>query len=187
MIADILKNDLWVLIVLSINLAASVSYFIIISNPRLKEKFYKLPVLIQKIYVLFFVLPLFISPFLAHFKLDLNNISITIGLCLSIIGILFILLSFLKIGTVPSITKAGLKTSGVYQIVRHPIYAGTLIVFAGLNLLTSSAIPIFYFPVSMLLYYLMTYFEEKDLLKIYGKEYIDYREKVKFRLIPFVI
>ena len=97
------------------------------------------------------------------------------------------MLSFLKIGAVPSITKAGLKTSGVYRMVRHPIYSGTLIVFAGLNLYNSSAIPLFYFPVSLLLYYLMTYFEEKDLLKIYGEEYINYRGIVKFRLIPFII
>lgn len=187
MIADILKNDIWVFIVLSINLAASVSYFIIISNTRLKEKFYKLPNFIQKIYVLFFVLPLFISPFITHYKLDFSNIIKVTGIFLSITGILFILLSFMKIGVVPSITKAGLKTSGVYRIVRHPIYSGTLIVFAGLILFNSSAIPLFYFPVSLLLYYLMTYFEEKDLVKIYGNEYINYRGKVKFRLIPFVI
>lgn len=187
MIANILKNDLWVLIVLCVNLAASVSYFIIISNTRLKEKFYKLPNIIQKIYVLFFVLPLFISPFIAHFKLGLSNIFNAIGLCISIAGILFILFSFMKIGVVPSITQTGLKTSGVYKIVRHPIYSGTLIVFAGLILFNSSAIPLLYFPFSLLLYYLMTYFEEKDLVKIYGDEYINYRGKVKYRLIPFVI
>jgi protein-S-isoprenylcysteine O-methyltransferase Ste14 len=79
------------------------------------------------------------------------------------------------------------KPSGVIRIVRHPIYSGTLVVFTGLILFNSSAIPLLYFPFSLLLYYLMTYFEEKDLVKIYGEEYFNYKGKVKYRLIPFVI
>jgi protein-S-isoprenylcysteine O-methyltransferase Ste14 len=187
MITDLFKNDLHVLLVLSVNLLTTISYFFIIINKKLKDKFYSFPMFIQKIYVLLFVVPLFISPFLAQVTYNFSAILKVLGLCLSLIGVIFILFSFLKIGVIPSISKSELVSSGTYKIVRHPIYSGTLFLFLGLTLINSSVLPLFYFPLSILLYYLMTIFEEKDLIRIFGNDYILYRQNVKYRIIPFVL
>jgi methanethiol S-methyltransferase len=78
-------------------------------------------------------------------------------------------------------------TTGIYRIVRHPIYSGTLILFLGLILFHSSALSFLYFPASILLYWIMTYFEEKDLIRMFGEEYLLYKQKVKSRIIPFIL
>ncbi len=187
MITDLFKTDLHVLLVLSVNLLATISYFFIIINKKLKDGFYSLPMFIQKIYVLLFVVPLFISPFISQVIFNSSIIIKVIGLCISLIGVIFILFSFLKIGVIPSISKSGLVSSGMYKIVRHPIYSGTLFLFLGLILINSSVLPLLYFPLSILLYYIMTIFEEKDLIRIFGNDYTLYSQNVKCRIIPFVL
>lgn len=187
MITDLLRTDFYALLVLCINLITTISYFFIITNMKAKEGFYRLPLIIQKFYVLLFVLPLFISPFLTNITFIENSFIRIVGITISLIGALFILFSFLKIGVVPSITKSGLITTGMYRIVRHPIYSGTLVLFLGLILSHSSALSLLYFPLSVLLYWIMTYFEERDLIRMFGEEYILYKQKVKSRIIPFVL
>lgn len=187
MITDLLKTDFYAFLVLCINLLTTISYLFIINNVKAKEGFYRLPIIIQKVYVLLFVLPLFISPFLTDVTFSESYIIKVIGIILSLVGILFILFSFLKIGVIPSISKSGLITTGMYRIVRHPIYSGTLILFIGLILLNFSVLSFLYFPISILLYWIMTYFEEKDLKRMFGEEYILYKQKVKSRIIPFIL
>jgi protein-S-isoprenylcysteine O-methyltransferase Ste14 len=187
MMTELLSADFYALLVLCINLITTISYLFIINNVKAKEGFYRLPLIIQKFYVLLFVLPLFISPFLTKVTFLENSFIKIVGIILSLIGILFILFSFLKIGVVPSISKSGLITTGMYRIVRHPIYSGTLVLFLGLILFHSSALSLLYFPLSILLYWIMTYFEERDLIRMFGEEYILYKQKVKSRIIPFVI
>ena len=112
----IIIENITPIIVLSINLIASISCFIIYSKPDYKRVFFALPKLIQKIYVAFFVLPLFIAPFVAQPQfLEKNTFCLILGVLVSIIGLLIIVLSFLKIGLIPSIKiQDGLSTSGVY-------------------------------------------------------------------------
>jgi len=180
-------TDFYVLLLLSVNLLTTISYFFIINKKRLKDGFYQLPQIIQKFYVLLFVAPLFISPFLTQDTFQTGIFIRIIGAVLSFTGVVFIVFSFLKIGVVPSISKSGLVSSGMYKIVRHPIYSGTILLFCGLILIKSSLLPLCYLPLSILLYYLMTVFEEKDLIRIFGEDYILYRQKVKYRIIPFVL
>lgn len=187
MITYLLKNDFIGSLVLCINLLTTISYFFIINNVKAKDGFYRLPLLIQKVYVLLFVLPLFISPFLTNVTFNESFIIKVLGIIFSLAGIIFIIFSFLKIGVIPSISKSGLITTGMYRIVRHPIYSGTLILFMGLILYNLSVLSVLYFPVSILLYWLMTYFEEKDLIRMFGEEYILYKQKVKSRIIPFIL
>jgi len=187
MINDLLRTDFYALLVLCINLLTTISYLFIITKEKAKDGFYRLPVIIQKLYILFFVLPLFISPFLTEMTFWENDIILGIGILLALIGVLFILFSFLKIGVVPSISKSGLITTSVYGIVRHPIYSGTLMLFLGLILFNFSLLSLLYFPVSIFLYWAMTYFEEKDLTRKFGEEYIHYKQNVKSRIIPYIM
>jgi protein-S-isoprenylcysteine O-methyltransferase Ste14 len=182
-------NYLAVFTVLAVNLGATLSYFVIINYVKLKEKFYSLPVIIQKMYVFLFVAPLWVSPFIEkeNFQYGLT-IPVIGGFLVTVCGIGCIIASFRKIGTIPSIaSEASLITGSVYSIVRHPIYCGTIITFTGLIILNQSFITAIYLPVSIVLYYLMVVFEEKDLMRIFGNDYKEYSLRVKYRIIPYVI
>lgn len=76
-----------------------------------------------------------------------------------------------------------LKTTGLYSKVRHPLYAGLILIFLGYFLVAgtlSSAIHL-----GCLLLYLPfgIYFEEKNLVAQFGEAYQNYRSEVP-ALIP---
>lgn len=77
-----------------------------------------------------------------------------------------------------------LLTSGMYSKVRHPFYSGFLMVVTGLVMILpiyetrmlaiiSFAVIIVYIPK-----------EEETLLKLYKTKYEEYKEKVKWKIIP---
>ncbi len=189
MIKNFMEANLLVILVLLINLLASVFYIIVINNEKLKNGFNNMNIIIQKLYVVFFITPLLISPFLSQSRLVYSSwIFNIICIVFILIGIIMILFSFLKIGTIPSIKKkSALLSSGVYKIVRHPVYSGNIFVMIGLFFLLRGYTTILYLPISILLYYLMTHFEEKDLVRMYGEDYLTYRKVVTKRIIPFVL
>jgi protein-S-isoprenylcysteine O-methyltransferase Ste14 len=186
---DFFLFNIWPICILSVNFLTTLSYYVIYSKQSLKNKFFKLPVVLQKSYIGFFVLPLFISPFLPQNKIMENSVLLIITVIfISIIGLAFILMSFLKIGIIPSIKeKGGLSTKGVYGIVRHPIYGGTIISQIGLCIVNQSLISSIYILISIILYFIMTIIEEKDLQEIFGDEYLEYKKITKTRIIPFII
>lgn len=175
--------------VLSVNLLASLLYLTVLRDKERTRTFFTLPVIVQKSFVILFVGPLFISPFLSQPTLPLPpGITVPLGIVLTLEGICMILFSFLTIGLIPSVRKAtGLVTSGAYSIVRHPIYSGTLSCFLGLGLLMNAMVSLLYLPVSVCLYYLMTVYEEMGLKEAYPDEYPVYQRKVRARIIPWVL
>lgn len=183
----IVREYLLVSFILVINLIATFIYLVFLSNESRK----RMPVLLQKLLVVLFVGPLFIAPFLPQVRINFaiyDFIKIPVSLLLIVGGLIFIGFAFLKIGAIPSLkAKSSLITQGVYRIVRHPIYCGTLITFLGLILWTNTFVSLFYFPISILLYFIMTVYEEKSLIGEYGQEYIDYQKRVRKRIIPFVL
>ena len=71
-----------------------------------------------------------------------------------------------------------LNTTGLNARVRHPLYFATLLVIWGLliifpngSLLIPILVTTFYIPIGV-------YFEERKLIKIFGKAYIDYKSEV---------
>jgi len=107
---------------------------------------------------------------------------------MSITGSLIIVFSFLKIGVVPSIKNDGkLSTTGTYKIVRHPIYFGTIVTQAGFILVNQALLPLIYLPLSILLYYMMATIEEKDLVNMFGDQYVEFRKKTKGKVIPLIL
>jgi len=175
--------------VLSVNLIITLVYVFIISDEKRKKLFFLLPKFFQKLFVVFFVLPLIISPPLSGEAVSSPGIMPgAIGVLLSLGGLILILSAFLKIGLIPSIkSESAIIISGAYGIVRHPIYSGTIILYSGLVVFFQSSIALCYLPLSVLLYYVMTIYEEKDLIVIYGDAYLEYRKKVRARLIPYVL
>jgi len=69
-------------------------------------------------------------------------------------------------------------TSGVYSISRHPQYLGGLLAHVGISFLLSASYSLLSTPLMVLLVYLISRKEEKELIKEFGKEYEDYMKRV---------
>ena len=74
-------------------------------------------------------------------------------------------------------------TRGVYSIVRHPQYLGGLLAHVGISFVLSAWYSLLSTPLMVVLVFLMSNREEKELTKEFGKEYEDYKRKVPM-LIP---
>lgn len=75
--------------------------------------------------------------------------------------------------------------TGLYGIVRHPMYSATILLFLAMPLVLGSLIASAVF----LLYPILIAVRIKDEEKLLEKElpgYIDYKKKVKYRLLPFI-
>jgi protein-S-isoprenylcysteine O-methyltransferase Ste14 len=80
-------------------------------------------------------------------------------------------------------SKPEFVDSGVYSLVRHPMYLGGLMILLGFLFLKFSLIAFAIWLVFCFLCDWMASYEEKDLLRVLGKEYTDYRSRVPKWLI----
>jgi len=172
-----------------INLIGIILCFVIHLNPRLKKKFLKMPKPFQKADVLiFFGAPILVLPLLPQPRFELDYIIFIIGIILALLSTLIWILAFKEIGIIPAVKqKSKLISSGIYRIVRHPLYLGSILMPLGLALAFRAVYALLYAPVIIIFFILTTFIEEKTLTEEYGEEYIKYKNKVKWRLIPWVI
>ena len=87
----------------------------------------------------------------------------------------------------PSPPKSGsLITSGlVFNEIRHPIYAGLIIFMFGLSMWSGSAMRVL---LCIVLWYLLDFkseLEEEELIRKFGVDYINYRERVQGKFLPY--
>lgn len=75
--------------------------------------------------------------------------------------------------------------TGLYGVVRHPMYAITIILFLTIPLILNSIISFLIFMIYPIIIIKRIKNEEKILEKEL-KGYIEYEKKVKYRLIPFI-
>jgi len=68
--------------------------------------------------------------------------------------------------------------SGVYSLVRHPMYLGSLMILLGFIFLKFSLIAFVIWLVYFVLCDWMASYEEKDLLRVLGKKYVNYQNRV---------
>jgi len=81
--------------------------------------------------------------------------------------------------------KQRVVTTGVYGFVRHPMYLGALLMFVGTPLLLGSAIGLVLAAAMTLLLGFRIVGEER-LLADELEGYAEYRQQVRYRLLPFV-
>lgn len=103
-----------------------------------------------------------------------------IGLGLQVAGILSLNRS---IGFVPA--NRGIRTSGMYQVVRHPLYFAYTVSFLGFLLNHFSSHNMVVYGVMMGLFSLRILAEERLLSR--SPEYREYMQKVPYRLIPGLV
>ena len=79
-----------------------------------------------------------------------------------------------------------LKTDGLYSLIRHPSYTGSLISFAGLGISFGNWLSFItlMLPITVVFIYRIS-LEEKMLSAHFGKKYEEYKVKTK-RLIPLI-
>jgi protein-S-isoprenylcysteine O-methyltransferase Ste14 len=80
--------------------------------------------------------------------------------------------------------KPRFHDAGVYSLVRHPLYLGGLMILLGFLFLKFSLIAFAIWIVYCGLCDWMASYEEKDLVRVLGKEYADYQSRVP-KWLPF--
>ncbi len=110
------------------------------------------------------------------------------GIVISIVGVVFLLLSILQLNKnlspFPSPKKNGqLVQNGVYSLVRHPIYLGILIAGFGYSLFSGSLYRLMVTGCLFVLFHFKSEYEEAMLSDKF-EEYKDYQDSTP-KLIPF--
>ena len=78
-----------------------------------------------------------------------------------------------------------LVSSGLYAVVRHPMYTATILMFLSIPLILGSLISFSVFLIYPILI-VKRIKNEENVLEKDLKGYIEYKKKVKYKLIPFV-
>lgn len=158
----------------------------------------------KKIGIFTYFIPASIYPFLAYFiyshkdyivnfKINLPVGFQVLGYPLFLIGLLLhiwtgILLNFWGLIGLPEIStkyKGKLVTEGAFNIVRHPTYLAHTLIFLGVFLITEvltvGIVTLLDFIVINLI---VIPLEERELYVRFGKDYENYKEKVRDRILP---
>ena len=122
--------------------------------------------------------PLLFRPFV--------GIHIIWGDSLVVIGLIMQILSLLSLNTSFGIApeNRGVKKSGLYKVVRHPVYASYLILYIGYFMNNLSMENLLIFIVAIILQIWRLENEERLLSK--SSEYEQFKKETKWKLIPGV-
>jgi protein-S-isoprenylcysteine O-methyltransferase Ste14 len=74
--------------------------------------------------------------------------------------------------------RAKFIDSGVYSWVRHPMYLGGLLLFLSFFFISASLIALGIWIVFFIILNKMAAYEEKELVRILGKKYVNYQKRV---------
>ena len=74
--------------------------------------------------------------------------------------------------------KPELIDSGVYSLVRHPMYLGVLVFCLAFFFVIPSLLSLLVWVIFFITYDKMVTYEEKDLIRILGGEYVEYQRRV---------
>ena len=82
--------------------------------------------------------------------------------------------------------KGTLVKTGVYRYIRHPQYAGLLLMSFGMMAEWATLPMLILFPVIVVMYVRLAKREEKDMLREFGHQYEEYMKTTKM-FLPFII
>lgn len=146
--------------------------------------------IIQSLASLFFI-SLFIVPGL-DFRFHWSRVTSTVSLIADALVALSFFIVFLVFkensytsATIEVSNEQTVVTSGPYSVVRHPMYAGAflLLIFTPLALASWVALP---FVLPLMLSIVVRLLEEEKFLQAHLSGYEEYRQRVRYRLVPFI-
>jgi protein-S-isoprenylcysteine O-methyltransferase Ste14 len=128
--------------------------------------------------------------------LDHRFVWSTMALYLEIAGEILVAIGFLIVflvykqntfasATIELAPEQNVISTGLYALVRHPMYMGALFWFVGMSLALGSWWGLFVF-LLMLPALIWRLFDEEKFLAINLPGYVEYQNKVRYRLIPLV-
>jgi len=152
----------------------------------------KLSSVLTASYIIFFcILPIFLKYYNASFLNEYQKMGI-VGVIIMILGMIIHFLSVITLGryftrTLAITNNHSVVRSGIYRLIRHPGYLGTILIGVGFGITSYNWI-LFTFIISflVLIYSYRIYAEEKMMLEQFGNEYKEYM-KESWRLIPYVL
>jgi len=86
----------------------------------------------------------------------------------------------------PPASGMKLRTTGIYGVVRHPIYFAEVVGYLGWSIVWGSAYGVALTPVWWFAFLIHTLAEEAELERTLGASYADYMKKVRGRIFPGV-
>jgi protein-S-isoprenylcysteine O-methyltransferase Ste14 len=75
-------------------------------------------------------------------------------------------------------TQLSVIDVGIFAYVRHPLYLGILLIYLGFVLGSFSILSFVSFGLIFFVYNNLAIFEEKDLERMFGEEYLEYKKRV---------
>ncbi|WP_129628060.1 methyltransferase family protein [Candidatus Oscillochloris fontis] len=116
-----------------------------------------------------------------------HPLMMQVGIGVQIVGLVISIIAVASLGRSFGILAAnrGVKTNGLYRLVRHPLYGSYLFSYLGFLLGNASLLNLLVIIFSIAFQYLRTKAEEQVLLR--DPTYQTYIQKVRYRFIPFLI
>jgi protein-S-isoprenylcysteine O-methyltransferase Ste14 len=115
---------------------------------------------------------------------DPNQRSWIAGGVIFAVGMVFALPVFAIRPITGPAAGVSLKTRGLYRIVRNPLYLSDVLWCLGLAVMFRSEVGIALVPVWWAALWLLTMIEEESLERTLGQPYIEYKQRVRGRIVP---
>ena len=118
------------------------------------------------------------TAWLTHFVFPVLTFGL-LGPVMVVLGLLVFCVGAGQIYTA-KFRRSGLVRNGLYRFVRHPQYIALTLFGGGLLLTWGRAIMFIAFFVMMFLYYYLAKSEERNCVRLFGEDYLKYRECTSF-------
>jgi len=104
-----------------------------------------------------------------------NPWLLSAGVLVFIAGILLWIAASLNLNQAAKENK--IAVSGPYKVIRHPVYTSIYVLSAGLGLMFFTWLWFIVMTAFIPLWYIECLNEEKEMIKLHGQEYINYRSR----------
>ena len=135
------------------------------------------------VFVHLFVLITNIIIFLAlayYYRGTFNSLMFITGIIFVLIGLFYDVWAAVNIKGAAIMKRNKLITTGPYAYSRHPIYSSNIVIALGISIAMNSLYAVIY---TIFLFFSIIYLavqEEKILAKKFGKNYLNYKKRVRF-------